>query len=80
MCARVWSVFVVALSTVFVAQVWAGEPTDQLKGSVEKVLQILQDLNLPPAERRAAIRKEANHIFDFPETARRALGQHWQNL
>jgi len=30
------------------------------------------------AERRAAIRRVANDIFDFPEIARRSLGRHWQ--
>ena len=29
-------------------------------------------------ERRAAVRKIANEIFDFGETARRSLGRHWQ--
>jgi phospholipid transport system substrate-binding protein len=63
---------------------WAGIPTDQLKGSVDQVVQILQDPKLKPEsmapERRAAIRKVANVIFDFTETAKRALGPHWQNL
>jgi phospholipid transport system substrate-binding protein len=31
-------------------------------------------------ERREAVRKVANTIFDFPETAKRALGRHWQSL
>jgi phospholipid transport system substrate-binding protein len=29
-------------------------------------------------DRRAAVRKIANDIFDFSETARRSLGRHWQ--
>jgi phospholipid transport system substrate-binding protein len=63
---------------------WAGTPSDQLKQSVDQVIQILQDPKLKSeamaAERRAAIRKVANMIFDFTETAKRALGPHWQNL
>jgi phospholipid transport system substrate-binding protein len=63
---------------------WAGPPTDQLKAPVDQVIRILQDPKLKPdsmaAERRAAIRKEAESIFDFPETAKRALGRHWQSL
>jgi phospholipid transport system substrate-binding protein len=63
---------------------WAGEPTDQLKISVDRVVQILEDPGLKASsktsERRAAIREVANTIFDFSETARRALGRHWQNL
>lgn len=62
----------------------AGAPTDQLKAPVDQVIRILQDPKLKPdsmaAERRAAIRKEAESIFDFPETAKRALGRHWQSL
>jgi phospholipid transport system substrate-binding protein len=62
----------------------AGEPTDQLKASVERVIRILEDPALKgdamTRERRAAIRQEAAQIIDFGETARRALGRHWQNL
>ena len=62
----------------------AGAPTDQLKAPVDEVIRILRDPKLKSdsmaAERRAAIRKEAESIFDFQETARRALGRHWQNL
>jgi phospholipid transport system substrate-binding protein len=64
--------------------VWAGEPTEQLKVSVDRVVQILEDPSLNAEskmpERRAAIREVANTIFDFSETARRALGRHWQSL
>jgi len=63
---------------------WAGAPTDQLKAPVDEVIRILRDPRLKPdsmaAERRAAIRREAESIFDFQETAKRALGRHWQNL
>jgi len=63
---------------------WAGAPTDQLKGSVDSVIRILEDQRLKPAsmeqERRAVIRKQADAIFDFTESARRALGPHWQRL
>ena len=60
----------------------AGPPTDQLRSHVDRVLQVLEDPGLrDPArapERRAAVRQIANEIFDFPETARRSLGPHWQ--
>jgi phospholipid transport system substrate-binding protein len=62
----------------------AGIPSDQLKGSVDQVVEVLKDPKLKTesmaAERRAAVRKVANNIFDFSETAKRALGPHWQNL
>jgi phospholipid transport system substrate-binding protein len=62
----------------------AGAPTEQLKTSVEQIVKVLEDPALrseaKARERRAAIRKEAEVIFDFGETARRALGRHWQAL
>jgi phospholipid transport system substrate-binding protein len=62
----------------------AGAPTEQLKTSVEQIVRVLEDPALRTEgkvrERRAAIRKEAEVIFDFGETARRALGRHWQAL
>ena len=63
---------------------WAGPPTDQLKASVDKVLRILEDPGAKSPdkakERRASIRGEVDNIFDFRETAKRALGAHWQSL
>jgi phospholipid transport system substrate-binding protein len=49
---------------------------------MDGVIKVLEDPELKRAgrevERRAAIRRLANEIFDFSETARRSLGQHWQ--
>jgi len=60
----------------------AGTPTDQLRGSIDKVIAILQDPALKqPAkqdERRQKIRAVANEIFDWQETGKRALARHWQ--
>src|SRR5919109_3914643 len=59
----------------------AGAPTEQLKTQVDKVLKLLEDSSLKAPdkakERRAAVRKVADEIFDFGETARRSLGRHW---
>ncbi len=59
----------------------AGEPTEQVRGSVEQVLQILRDPGLKaPArtsERRAKIRQVVRDRFDFTEMARRSLATHW---
>lgn len=66
------------------AVVEAGAPTDQLKSSVEQIVKVLEDPALKAdsrvKDRRAAIRKEAEVVFDFTETAKRALGRHWQGL
>ena len=73
--------YLVCLSSL---QAWAGAPTDQLKTSVDGVIRIVQDPKLMQEsradERRAAIRKEAEALFDFTETGKRALARHWQTL
>jgi phospholipid transport system substrate-binding protein len=66
------------------APVAAGVPTDQLKGAVERVLKTLDDPALKGdarlGDRRAAVRKIANEIFDFSEIAKRSMARHWQPL
>jgi phospholipid transport system substrate-binding protein len=63
------------------ATAWAGAPTDQLRGRVDRVLRVLEDPALKTetrtAERRAAIRSIAFEIFDFRELSQRALARHW---
>ena len=74
----------VVLAVIPVGPAWAGPATDQLRRSVDQAVAILYDPALAvPAkatERRAAIRKVAQGIFDFPEMSRRSLGQHWHKL
>ncbi|MEK7701126.1 MAG: ABC transporter substrate-binding protein, partial [candidate division NC10 bacterium] len=61
---------------------WAGQPADQLFAHIDAVLRILDDTELrqpgKSQERRQAIRRIANDIFDFEEISRRSLGRHWQ--
>jgi len=76
----IWTLILLfALSSVHSA--WAGPPTDQLREGVERVVKTLRDPELrgdkKTSERRAAISKLADEIFDFAETAKRAVGQHW---
>jgi len=77
--------------TVFAGLIWflpvqalAGAPTDQIKGAIDQVIGTIEDpaLKQPSMaeERRAAIRKQAEGLFDFTETAKRALGRHWPEL
>jgi phospholipid transport system substrate-binding protein len=53
-------------------------------GAVDRVLKTLDDPSLKGqgrlADRRAAVRKIANEIFDFAEIAKRSLARHWQPL
>jgi len=57
---------------------WAGAPTDNVKEYTDAVVKVLEDQSLKVADRRAAVRKLATEAFDVQETARRALGPHWQ--
>jgi phospholipid transport system substrate-binding protein len=57
---------------------WAGAPTDNVKEYTDAVVKVLEDQNLKASDRRAAVRKLAVEAFDVQETARRALGPHWQ--
>jgi len=57
----------------------AGAPTDQLKTQVDRVLKLMDDPTLKdkPKDKRTAVRRVADDIFDFGETAKRSLGRHW---
>jgi phospholipid transport system substrate-binding protein len=65
-----------------ISPAWAGAPTDQLRGRVDRVLRTLEDAELKQEgrllQRRAAIREIAYEIFDFRELSQRALARHWQ--
>jgi phospholipid transport system substrate-binding protein len=73
---------VAALVLGGVSPALAGVPTDTVRDYTDAVVRVLEDPALKVedrrAERRAAVRKIAIDIFDVQETARRALGQHWQ--
>jgi phospholipid transport system substrate-binding protein len=57
----------------------AGPPTEQLQVHVDQVIKVIDDPKLKDqsAQRHAAVRKIAENIFDYPDTAKRALGPHW---
>ena len=60
----------------------AGEPTDQLKPEIDRVVKVLEDPALKgegkTAARRQALRAITDVVFDWQEMSRRALGTHWQ--
>jgi len=71
---------VLALALVLAAPpARAGAPTEQLKAQIDRVLKLIDDpaLKDKPKDKRVAVRKIADDIFDFGETAKRALGRHW---
>ncbi|HEX6078047.1 MAG TPA: ABC transporter substrate-binding protein [Methylomirabilota bacterium] len=74
----------VGLAVTAASPAVAGAPTEQLRGAVDRVLKTLEDPSLKGEgkinDRRAAVRKIANEIFDFSEIAKRSLARHWQPL
>jgi len=62
----------------------AGEPTEQLRDTTEKVLALLRDRSCNTearkTERRQAVRKELDRRIDWETVARSSLGRHWARL
>ncbi|HET9491940.1 MAG TPA: ABC transporter substrate-binding protein [Methylomirabilota bacterium] len=75
-------VLALALALALASPALAGPPTDQLRSHVDRVIKTLEDPQLKQEskalERRTTVRRIADEIFDFGETAKRSLGRHWQ--
>lgn len=60
----------------------AGEPTEQMKLTIDKMIDILGNPALKDPvkaeERRKLLRDTASERFDWREMARRSLAKHWQ--
>lgn len=60
----------------------AGEPTEQIRQTVDAVMQILNNKELKKpgkqGERSSKIREVVERSFDFEEMAKRALALHWK--
>ena len=73
---------VLVVSVVVVRAGWAGAPTDLLRVQIDRAVKTLEEPELKKEgkarERRVAVRRIAEDIFDFTETAKRSLGRHWQ--
>ncbi|MEW6002698.1 MAG: ABC transporter substrate-binding protein [Nitrospirota bacterium] len=69
-------------TSVMLSSAYAGTPTDQVKQTVDKVLDILKNKELrkpeKAGERRTSIRKVIDERFDFEEMAKRTLALHWR--
>ena len=61
----------------------AGEPTEQIRQTVDTVIQILNNKELrkpgKQGERSSKIREAVERSFDFEEMAKRSLALHWKN-
>jgi phospholipid transport system substrate-binding protein len=73
---------VLVVSVVVVRAASAGAPTDVLRVQIDRAVKTLEEPELKKEgkarERRVAVRRIAEDIFDFTETAKRSLGRHWQ--
>ena len=80
--ARVLVMAAVAMVLTSGATAWAGAPTEQLRGRIDRVLQVLEDPQFKPEartmERRQVVRTIVEEIFDFRELSQRSLGPHWK--
>jgi len=80
--ARVLVMAAVAMVLTSGATAWAGPPTEQLRGRIDRVLQVLEDPQFKPEtrtmDRRQAVRTIVEEIFDFRELSQRSLGPHWK--
>jgi phospholipid transport system substrate-binding protein len=56
----------------------AESPLDQARRHTDQVQRVLEDASLSQADKQAAVRRVAVQVFDLSETAKRALGRHWQ--
>jgi len=57
---------------------WASSPTEQLRAYTDQVMKALENPTLTASARLEAVRTVAGEAFDVTETAKRALGLHWQ--
>ena len=75
-----YGISALVLSSISFAQAGA---TAQVKGTVDKVLEILRDPALKAPDKAEARRKKLKEViyprFDFLEMAKRSLGTHWRN-
>jgi len=70
------------LSFAYASSLSAGVPTDQLRGTIDRILEILQDEDLKSDHKRQArrslLRNAISTRFDFTEMAKRSLGAEWR--
>ena len=71
--------FILAFTTTL--PVLAGEPTEQIKQTTEKIIAVLNDPALKEPERaeerKNLVRQAVDERFDWEEMTRRSLARHW---
>lgn len=76
---------IVVLSLFVPASAFAGAALETVKGHVDKVLEVLRDPALKPAESAKKVKKDriraiSEKMFDFVELSKRTLAQNWNRF
>ena len=75
-------IFLIFLTTAFSVTSFAGEPTEEIKETTDKIIAILTEPALKGPdkknERNRLVRKVVDERFDWGEMSRRALARHWR--
>jgi phospholipid transport system substrate-binding protein len=77
--------FPLILGAIFLSaasRVIAGDPSDEMRATIENVLATLKDPNFKGAHKQEERRNKLKNViyprFDFAEMGKRSLGSHWQ--
>ena len=75
------TVAILVAAVLAVETLWAATPTEQVRATVDQVMEIMKDKKLQGEakreERRERLRQVILPRFDFAEMAKRSLGTHW---
>ena len=72
------------LCLIFPVPSFSGQPTEAVKGNLDKVLDVLRDPSLKAESAKKAkknkIRDISEEMFDFTELSKRSLGKNWSKF
>ena len=72
------------LCLIFPVSSFSGQPTEAVKGSLDKVMNVLRDPSLKAESARKAkkdkIRDISQQLFEFTELSKRSLGKNWSKF
>ena len=72
------------LCLIFPVSSFSGQPTETVKGNLDKVLDVLRDPSLKAESAKKAkknkIRDISEEMFDFTELSKRSLGKNWSKF
>jgi len=72
------------LCLIFPVSSFSGQPTETVKGNLDKVLDVLRDPSLKAESAKKAkknkIRDISQDMFEFTELSKRSLGKNWSKF